>query len=1014
MRQEFKNPGKEFRPIPFWSWNENLEVDELKRQIGEMAKVGMGGYFMHARSGLTTQYLKDEWFECIHAGIEAGKENNLDAWIYDEEGWPSGFAGGIVTSLSSDFHAKYITFMEYENITQVPLHEVMAAFILHSNNTYETVNMDELREGNVLLSKGDTIGVVLRKVQRFYIDVMNKRAVEAFLSVTHDKYYERFGESFGTYMKGFFTDEPRFTCNRFGELAWSDEMIHEIKERYGYDIYEFLPCLWKEYEGYEKIRYEFWSLANDLFVHNYMETIYNWCKEHNCMLTGHIMLEESIFGQMTSSAGVMPFYEYEDIPGIDWLRRRIESPFIAKQVGSVACQLGKKRVLTESFGLTGWNISFEEMKWILEWQYVNGVNMLCQHLQAYSLKGSRKRDYPPSFFIQQSWWNEFKHFTDYAGRLGYALSCGNQVADVLLLHPMRSGYTCFDGTRNNAIRELDNKFTEISNVLSGEHISYHYGDETIISKYGKVHNKEFIVGEISYKTVILPHMYAIDEVTLRLLLDFGKNGGTIISVGTLPSYTNEEMDLLKELTELVQVLTLKEILPFMKMKELVTVSIQVDGKEDDNIALQIRNTDDGLLLFMVNHNQEESLDANIKVYGKQFEVELLCTETGDSLKHEYENDSDTKFNLKFLPMQSYLVLLKETKNLGLELPTINKQYVPIGSEWNVMDMGKNSLTLDICNYRINGGELMGPIATIHLMKILLDMKQDVDIELFYDFNVSMDLSKNKEFLLAFEDSDKYEVYVNSKKVESNILGTWKDKSFETLDIKPFVQLGKNEIKFVGTFHQSQKVYDVLYGAGVYETELNKLTYDMEMESVYLIGDFGVVSNSPFKTTIRNAMFTGGPFEIVDKPTKFSHNNFTTQGLLFFAETITVQRNQEIRKMPNERIILQLGKQNAPLLKIYINGTYVKTSIWAPYEVDITDETVDGMNTITIECFASNRNLFGPHHHINGECYNVGPSSFTGNWSWVERESEADATDIADRTKNYWNDPYCFVSFGLSK
>ena len=89
-------------------------------------------------------------------------------------------------------------------------------------------------------------------------------------------------------------------------------------------------------------------------------------------------------------------------------------------------------------------------------------------------------------------------------------------------------------------------------------------------------------------------------------------------------------------------------------------------------------------------------------------------------------------------------------------------------------------------------------------------------------------------------------------------------------------------------------------------------------------------------------------------------------------------------------------------------------MWAPYEADITDAVKNGTNTLTMRFYASNRNLFGPHHHINGECYNVGPSSFTGEWSWVERESEADATDIADRTKNYWTDAYSFVAFGLQR
>ena len=86
----------------------------------------------------------------------------------------------------------------------------------------------------------------------------------------------------------------------------------------------------------------------------------------------------------------MPFYEYMHIPGIDWLGRSISSPLVPKQVGSVASQLGKKFVLSETFALSGWNVSFEELKWIAEWQYVNGVNLMCQHLEGYTLRGLRK------------------------------------------------------------------------------------------------------------------------------------------------------------------------------------------------------------------------------------------------------------------------------------------------------------------------------------------------------------------------------------------------------------------------------------------------------------------------------------------------------------------------------------------------------------------------------------------------------------------------------------------------
>ena len=75
-------------------------------------------------------------------------------------------------------------------------------------------------------------------------------------------------------------------------------------------------------------------------------------------------------------------------------------------------------------------------------------------------------------------------------------------------------------------------------------------------------------------------------------------------------------------------------------------------------------------------------------------------------------------------------------------------------------------------------------------------------------------------------------------------GYWKDKSFNKVDIKSAVKEGKNEILLTTKFQQPQKVYDVLYGENVYETEKNKITYDMEIENIYLLGDFGVVSETP--------------------------------------------------------------------------------------------------------------------------------------------------------------------------
>ena len=83
-----------WKPIPFWSWNGELKEQELIRQIDAMKRYGMGGYFMHARSGLKTEYLSEDWMRCVKTCVDHGAVVGMDSWIYDENGWPSGFVGG--------------------------------------------------------------------------------------------------------------------------------------------------------------------------------------------------------------------------------------------------------------------------------------------------------------------------------------------------------------------------------------------------------------------------------------------------------------------------------------------------------------------------------------------------------------------------------------------------------------------------------------------------------------------------------------------------------------------------------------------------------------------------------------------------------------------------------------------------------------------------------------------------------------------------------------------------------
>lgn len=105
------------RPVPFWSWNDKLEPDELRRQIGAMQDAGMGGFFMHARGGLETEYLSEDWFRAVEASVDEAKKRGMQAWCYDENGWPSGFAGGKLLENPENW-AHYLRFERKRTLMQ--------------------------------------------------------------------------------------------------------------------------------------------------------------------------------------------------------------------------------------------------------------------------------------------------------------------------------------------------------------------------------------------------------------------------------------------------------------------------------------------------------------------------------------------------------------------------------------------------------------------------------------------------------------------------------------------------------------------------------------------------------------------------------------------------------------------------------------------------------------------------------------------------------------------------------
>ncbi len=325
---DFKNVPKKYRPIPFWSWNEKLEAEETVRQVELMDEQGIGGFFMHTRGGLQTEYMGDEWFENVQACVDKCEENGMYPYAYDENGWPSGFGNGAVNGKGAEYQQKRLRYEKGEKNAETTIANV------NGYHFYYEINP-------------------------FYVDTLDKKVVKCFIEEAYQPYYEKVKGK----LEGIFTDEPQIT--REG-IPWSFILPEEYNKEYGEDIIEILPELFFEIGNYKHSRLKFWRLVTKLFSESYMKQIYDWCTEHNLKFTGHMVEEDTMRQQITTNGACMPHYEYMHIPGMDWLGRHNNETLTHYQVASIARQMGKKQVLSETFAMCGHNVGHDELKWIYE------------------------------------------------------------------------------------------------------------------------------------------------------------------------------------------------------------------------------------------------------------------------------------------------------------------------------------------------------------------------------------------------------------------------------------------------------------------------------------------------------------------------------------------------------------------------------------------------------------------------------------------------------------------------
>ncbi|MBE6760988.1 MAG: hypothetical protein E7551_01740 [Ruminococcaceae bacterium] len=975
MNKEYlKNPPKKYRPAPFWSWNEKLNPEETKIQVELMEKAGLGGFFMHARGGLQTNYLKEDWFDNIKAASDKANETGMLAWGYDENGWPSGFGCGAVNGLGVEYQQKYLRCEEADA----------------PKTTERTITNIEIQGKNLHF---------YYDVNPFYVDVMNKKVIAEFLNSTHEKYIDALGEKLGG-MVGFFTDEPQVSRNGY---PWSFILEDEYKRAYGESLIENLPALFTEIEGYTVVRYRYWKLVRDLFAAAFNEQIYAWCKEHNQLYTGHMTFEEDFWGHMQCSGSAMPNYEFMDIPGMDHLGRMLAEITTIMQLTSVANQLGKKQILSETFALCGWNVSFEELRWIYESQMVRGVNYLCQHLEGYSLRGIRKRDYPASLYRHQPWWKDYKSFNDMVSRIGMLIAEGDVDYNVLLLHSVESGWLQYndnDPESQDKTNRNCNILKSVMESLERAQIHYHFGDNKIIERHGSVENGIFKIGTQNYRVVIVPPAECFGKATFDALKEFKNQGGAVVFTEKMPTFIDgEPTDAWKNAFGDCPLVN-REDLPNYIPECCKKINLDFEGKDKNTVLSLVRRFEDDKMTmhYLVNPNNEK-IHFKATVKGKSGCI--FNAATGETAPLCFENKGDEIVITESLEKRGSIVIFVYDEPSEQSAVKEDDSLTPISlkGEWEIALADDNALTLDYCDLYVNGKQTHKNLPVSDVQEILCSYRKKVDAEVVFNFEV-----KEKTFVnckLVVETPEIFDIFVNGKLVDKTDLGFLHDPAFRLIDIKDYVELGNNEIKLSCPFVQSEEVYKNMDNALIFESEKNKLTYDIEIEAVYVVGDFAVKTDKEFEHIDRRALRVDGGFYITSAPKTLTDGNIAEQGYPFFAGSMTFKKkiNLTADEIKNRSICFK--DLCSTVTEVKVNGKSAGKIMWQPYSVDVSDLLVVGENQIEITVTGNLRNLLGPFHLNEGESYWVAPPQFIHNSPlWVGGENKD------------WVDSYCFVEFGI--
>ena len=980
----FKNPTSEYRATPFWSWNCKLDKDMLERQIEHFNKMGFGGFHMHSRTGLATEYLGDEFMDMVKSCCDKAESLDMLAWLYDEDRWSSGPAGGKVTK-HKPFRRKRLMLFSEDKGWNTPKAEALQNGEPYLLAVYDVeLDPDGYLENYRRIAQNDTSNgtkwfayCVNEKEDAWfnyqtYFDAMDKDAVAEFIKVTHERYKEVIGERFGKSVPAIFTDEPNANHEKtmFAPtpeskdrqvFTWTRKFEQEYLKMYGYDFLDRLPELaWNKKDGSDSVvKYHYFDFVSELFSTNFSKQIGDWCAQNGIDFTGHYLREPKLLEQAITCGETMRNYGYMGIPGMDMLCNFYEFT-TAKQVQSAVHQYGKEGALSELYGVTGWDFDFRGHKLQGDWQAALGVSVRVPHLAWASMKGEAKRDYPAAIGYQSPWYSEYSYIENHFARLNTALTRGKPIVKVGVIHPVESIWIA-SGPKSQTSTlcdSIENNFLNVTNWLVSNHYDFNYICESTLPKLANGSK----VGKMQYDTIVVPVCLTLRQTTIDFLQDFK---GNVVFMGSCPSYVDGIMsDGAKALYNQSRVISFDcaELLLALKDSKCVTINNE-QGNTATNLVYAYRQDTDGNWLFIAHSGEQgkarHSKAQNDVIYPEKLSITvkgeyiptLFDTISGEIYQLDYSHkNNNTHINYTLEGYGS--ILLKLTKESVAE-PKAQQNYkllkqfdIKTTVDYSLSE--PNALLLDIAKYSYDGGPVMPEEEVLRISKQFRQMlgyrsdqtqpyAMSIDppshtVSIKFDFESEIEVSGAH---LAVEDADSVKITFNGERVKNNVTGYFTDESIGTI-LLPAIQKGTNTLEL-----------EFAYGERT------------NIEWCYILGDFGVELQGCQKT-------------IVNAPKKLGFGDISRQRLPFYSANVSYNFDVELEK--EGAIQIEASCYRGSLIGVYVDDEKKGVIVLPPYNLAINGLKA-GKHKVTLTLFGNRNNCFAPLHNANSGNTWIGPDAW---------------------------------------